>query len=159
MKWKNLQMPKNVEADEKTATNRYGKFTIEPLERGFGVTLGNALRRVLLSSLPGAAVTAVKIEGVQHEFSTLPGLKEDVPEILLNLKQMRFKIHSDGPKMALNSAQKISGWPMAPNTRLPWRINRTHSRRASVQAASRRKPPLARKSAPAPRDGARPATA
>ncbi len=105
MKWKNLQMPKNVEADEKTATNRYGKFTIEPLERGFGVTLGNALRRVLLSSLPGAAVTAVKIEGVQHEFSTLPGLKEDVPEILLNLKQMRFKIHSDGPKMALFDAR------------------------------------------------------
>ena len=105
MKWKNLQMPKNVEADEKTATNRYGKFTIEPLERGFGVTLGNALRRVLLSSLPGAAVTAVKIEGVQHEFSTLPGLKEDVPEILMNLKQMRFKIHSDGPKMALFDAR------------------------------------------------------
>jgi len=105
MKWKNLQMPKNVEADEKTSTNRYGKFTIEPLERGFGVTLGNALRRVLLSSLPGAAVTAVKIEGVQHEFSTLPGLKEDVPEILLNLKQMRFKIHSDGPKMALFDAR------------------------------------------------------
>ena len=98
MKWKNLQMPKNVEADDKTATNRYGKFTIEPLERGFGVTLGNALRRVLLSSLPGAAVTAVKIDGVQHEFSTLTGVKEDVPEILLNLKQMRFKIHSDGPK-------------------------------------------------------------
>ncbi len=98
MKWKNLQMPKNVEADDKTATNRYGKFTIEPLERGFGVTLGNALRRVLLSSLPGAAVTAVKIDGVQHEFSTLTGIKEDVPEVLLNLKQMRFKIHSDGPK-------------------------------------------------------------
>src|SRR5213592_4976462 len=83
----------------------YGRFQIEPLERGFGVTLGNALRRVLLSSLPGAAVTAVKIEGVQHEFSTLPGLKEDVPEILLNLKQMRFKIHSDGPKMALFDAR------------------------------------------------------
>jgi DNA-directed RNA polymerase subunit alpha len=91
-------MPKNVEADEKTATNRYGKFTIEPLERGFGVTLGNALRRVLLSSLPGAAVTAVKIDGVQHEFSTLTGVKEDVPEVLLNLKQIRFKIHSEGPK-------------------------------------------------------------
>src|SRR6266481_5651496 len=105
MKWKNLQMPKNVEVDEKTSTNRYGKFTIEPLERGFGVTLGNALRRVLLSSLPGAAVTAVKIEGVQHEFSTLPGLKEDVPEILLNLKQMRFKIHSEGPKTATFEAR------------------------------------------------------
>jgi DNA-directed RNA polymerase subunit alpha len=100
MKWKNLQMPKNVEVDEKSSTTTYGKFTIEPLERGFGVTLGNALRRVLLSSLPGAAVTAVKIDGVQHEFSTLTGIKEDVPEVLLNLKQMRFKIHSEGPKMA-----------------------------------------------------------
>jgi len=100
MKFKNLQMPKNVEVDEQTATTSYAKFTMEPLERGFGVTLGNALRRVLLSSLPGAAVTAAKIDGVQHEFSTLTGVKEDVPEILMNLKQMRFKIHSDGPKMA-----------------------------------------------------------
>lgn len=100
MKFKNLQMPKNVEVDDKTATNGYAKFSIEPLERGFGVTLGNALRRVLLSSLPGAAVTAAKIDGVQHEFSTITGVKEDVPEIMMNLKQMRFKIHSDAPKMA-----------------------------------------------------------
>lgn len=100
MKFKNLQMPKNVEVDDKTMTNNYAKFSIEPLERGFGVTLGNALRRVLLSSLPGAAVTAAKIEGVQHEFSTITGVKEDVPEIMMNLKQMRFKIHSDAPKMA-----------------------------------------------------------
>ena len=100
MKWKNLQMPKNVEMEDKTSTNLYAKFSIEPLERGFGVTLGNALRRVLLSSLPGAAVAAVKIEGVQHEFSTLAGVKEDIPEVLLNLKQMRFKLHGDAPKMA-----------------------------------------------------------
>jgi len=100
MKFKNLQMPKNVEIDDKSTTTTYAKFTIEPLERGFGVTLGNALRRVLLSSLPGAAVTAAKIEGVQHEFSTVTGVKEDVPEIIMNLKQMRFKIHSDAPKMA-----------------------------------------------------------
>jgi len=100
MKFKNLQMPKNVEVEDKTATNNYAKFSIEPLERGFGVTLGNALRRVLLSSLPGAAVTAAKLEGVQHEFSTITGVKEDVPEIIMNLKQMRFKIHSDAPKMA-----------------------------------------------------------
>ncbi|HEU4723938.1 MAG TPA: DNA-directed RNA polymerase subunit alpha [Candidatus Eisenbacteria bacterium] len=100
MKFKNLQMPKNVEVDDKSMTNNYAKFSIEPLERGFGVTLGNALRRVLLSSLPGAAVTAAKIEGVQHEFSTITGVKEDVPEIMMNLKQMRFKIHSDAPKMA-----------------------------------------------------------
>ena len=100
MKFKNLQMPKNVEIDDKSSTPTYTKFSIEPLERGFGVTLGNALRRVLLSSLPGAAVTAAKIEGVQHEFSTITGVKEDVPEIMMNLKQMRFKIHSDAPKMA-----------------------------------------------------------
>ena len=86
MKWKNLQMPKSVEIDEKVSTNRYGRFMVEPLERGFGVTLGNAIRRGLLSSLPGAAVAAVKIDGVQHEFTTIPGIKEDVPEILLNLK-------------------------------------------------------------------------
>ncbi|HEY3156050.1 MAG TPA: DNA-directed RNA polymerase subunit alpha [Candidatus Eisenbacteria bacterium] len=105
MKWKNLQMPKNVEVDDKVSTNRYGRFTVEPLERGFGVTLGNALRRGLLSSLPGAAVTAVKIDGVQHEFTTMPGIKEDVPEILLNLKGMRFKIHSEGPKTATFDAR------------------------------------------------------
>ena len=100
MKWKNLQMPKNVEMEDKTSTNQYAKFSIEPLERGFGVTLGNALRRVLLSSLPGAAVAALKIEGVQHEFSTLAGVKEDIPEVLLNLKGIRFKLHGDAPKMA-----------------------------------------------------------
>ncbi|HEY7729129.1 MAG TPA: DNA-directed RNA polymerase subunit alpha [Candidatus Eisenbacteria bacterium] len=105
MKWKNLQMPKNVELEEKTSTGGYGKFTIEPLERGFGLTLGNALRRVLLSSLPGAAVTAVKVEGAQHEFSTIPGVTEDVPEILQNLKLMRFKIHSEGPKAATFDAK------------------------------------------------------
>src|SRR6267142_1844353 len=105
MKWKNLQMPKNVEVDDKVSTNQYGKFSIEPLERGFGVTLANALRRALLSSLPGAAVTAVKIDGVQHEFSTMTGIKEDVPEILLNLKGMRFKIHSEGPKTATFEAR------------------------------------------------------
>jgi DNA-directed RNA polymerase subunit alpha len=95
MKWKNLQMPKAIELDEATASDRYGRFVIEPLERGFGLTLGNALRRVLLSSLQGAAVTAVKIEGVLHEFSTVPGVLEDVSEIVLNLKQMRFKLHAD----------------------------------------------------------------
>ena len=98
MKWKNLQMPKNVEVDDKVSTNRYGKFSIEPLERGFGVTLANALRRALLSSLPGAAVTAVKIDGVQHEFTTMTGIKEDVPEILINIKGMRFKITARVPR-------------------------------------------------------------
>ena len=91
MKWKNLQMPKSVEVDDKVSTNRYGRFSIEPLERGFGVTLGNALRRGLLSSLPGAAVTAVKIDGVNHEFTTITDVLEDVTDIILNLKQVRFR--------------------------------------------------------------------
>ena len=97
MKWKNLTMPKQVVPDPDN-NDGYGKFVIEPLERGFGLTLGNALRRVLLSSLQGAAITAVRIEGVLHEFSTLPGVIEDVTEIILNLKQVRLKLHGDGPK-------------------------------------------------------------
>jgi len=99
MKWKNLTMPKQLTPDPAN-TDRYGKFVIEPLERGFGITLGNALRRVLLSSLQGAAITAVRIDGVLHEFSTLPGVIEDVTEIILNLKQVRLKLHGDGPKKA-----------------------------------------------------------
>src|SRR5213594_3712441 len=97
MKWKNLTMPKQLVPDPGN-NDGYGKFVIEPLERGFGVTLGNALRRVLLSSLQGAAITAVRIDGVLHEFSTLPGVIEDVTEIILNLKQVRLKLHGDGPK-------------------------------------------------------------
>ena len=97
MKWKNLTMPKQVVPDPAN-TDGYGKFTLEPLERGFGITLGNALRRTLLSSLQGAAISAVRIDGVLHEFSTLPGVVEDVTEIVLNLKQVRLKLHGDGPK-------------------------------------------------------------
>ncbi|MBI1799064.1 MAG: DNA-directed RNA polymerase subunit alpha [Candidatus Eisenbacteria bacterium] len=97
MKWKNLTMPKQLTPDAAN-TDGYGKFVIDPLERGFGMTLGNALRRVLLSSLQGVAVTAVRIDGVLHEFSTLPGVIEDVTEIILNLKQVRLQLHGDGPK-------------------------------------------------------------
>ena len=97
MKWKNLTMPKQVVPDAGNNPG-YGKFVIEPLEHGFGLTLGNALRRVLLSSLQGAAITAVRIDGVLHEFSTLPGVIEDVTELILNLKQVRLKLHGDGPK-------------------------------------------------------------
>ncbi len=97
MKWKNLTMPKQLVPDSNN-DDGYGKFVIEPLERGFGLTLGNGLRRVLLSSLQGAAVSAVRIDGVLHEFSTLPGVIEDVTEIILNLKQVRLKLHGDGPK-------------------------------------------------------------
>jgi len=90
-----------VECVEVGDNGKYGKFIVEPLERGFGHTLGNSLRRVLLSSLPGAAVSSVHIEGVQHEFSTVPGVKEDVTEIILNLKGLAVKMYSDGPKSVI----------------------------------------------------------
>lgn len=83
----------------------YGKFVVEPLERGYGITLGNSLRRVLLSSLPGAAVTSVKIDGVLHEFSTIPGVMEDVPDIILNLKELAIRLHTDEPKILIVEAQ------------------------------------------------------
>ena len=88
----------SIEALDLSADGTYGKFTMEPLERGYGTTLGNSLRRVLLSSLPGYAITSVKIDGVLHEFSTVPGVKEDVTEIVLNLKGVILKIQGDGPK-------------------------------------------------------------
>ncbi len=88
-----------IEIIELSDDDTYGKFTVEPLERGFGITLGNSLRRILLSSLPGAAVTSVKIEGVLHEFSTVPGVAEDVVEIILNLKKIAAKLYSEEPKL------------------------------------------------------------
>ncbi len=90
-----------IECIEASQNGSYGKFAIEPLERGFGHTLGNSMRRVLLSSLPGSAVTSVHIEGVQHEFSTIPGIKEDVTEIILNLKLMACKVYSEGTKQLM----------------------------------------------------------
>ena len=90
-----------VECVEVGDNGKYGRFVVEPLERGFGHTLGNSLRRVLLSSLPGAAASAVHIEGVEHEFSTIPGVKEDVTEIILNLKGLAVKMYSDGPKSVI----------------------------------------------------------
>ena len=94
-----------IETSDLKADGTYGKFILEPLERGFGITLGNSLRRVLLSSLPGVAVTSIKIDGVQHEFSTVPGVKEDVTEIVLNLKGLSAKIYGDGPKMVIIKAE------------------------------------------------------
>lgn len=87
-----------IETEELSNDNTYGRFVVEPLERGFGTTLGNSLRRVLLSSLPGVAVKSIKIDGVVHEFSTVPGVKEDVTEIVLNIKGLIAKLHCDGPK-------------------------------------------------------------
>ncbi|MCL2627773.1 MAG: DNA-directed RNA polymerase subunit alpha [Oscillospiraceae bacterium] len=87
-----------IECIESPEDDSYGRYVVEPLERGYGTTLGNSLRRILLSSLPGTAVTTVKIAGIQHEFSTIPGVKEDVTEIILNIKGLVAKLHSDGPK-------------------------------------------------------------
>ncbi len=96
--WKELIKPKRLEVDKESLTTRYGKFVAEPLERGFGTTLGNSLRRVLLSSIQGAAITSVKIDGALHEFTALPGVVEDVTDIILNLKQVRFKLHTYEPR-------------------------------------------------------------
>ena len=97
MNWYTLQMPEGIERDEETYSTTYGKFIIQPLERGFGVTLGNSLRRVLLSSLQGTAITQVRFDGVLHEFTTIKGVVEDVSEIILNLKQVRIKLLNKRP--------------------------------------------------------------
>jgi len=94
-----------IECVELRDDNRYGKFVVEPLERGYGITLGNSLRRILLSSLPGVAVTSVRIDGVLHEFSTIPGVAEDVTEIILNLKELSAKLYTDEPKTVTINAQ------------------------------------------------------
>jgi len=96
--WKQLIRPRRIEIQTDSATAEYGKFVAEPLERGYGTTLGNALRRILLSSLQGAAITSVRIEGVQHEFSTTVGVVEDTTDIVLNLKEIRLRMHSPEPR-------------------------------------------------------------
>jgi DNA-directed RNA polymerase subunit alpha len=98
MLWKGFQRPKRLEVERETLTDRFGRFHAQPFERGFGTTIGNALRRVLLSSIEGAAITAVKIEGVLHEFSPIPGVVEDATDIILNLKQIPLKLHVDYTK-------------------------------------------------------------
>src|SRR5689334_12902302 len=98
MLWKGFQKPKRLAVDTEGLTDKYGMFWAQPFERGFGTTIGNALRRVLLSSIEGAAVTAVKIEGVLHEFQSIPGVVEDATDIILNLKQVPFKLNGEGPK-------------------------------------------------------------
>lgn len=117
--WRDLIKPKAVEFDEKELTPFYGRFFAEPLERGYGITIGNAMRRILLSSLPGFAITAVRLKGVLHEFSTIPGVKEDVTDIVLNLKEVRLRLHdSDQLTAALRArgeaivtARDIAGGP------------------------------------------------
>ncbi len=104
--WQTLIKPKAIEAEQETLSPTYGRFHVEPLERGFGITIGNSLRRILLSSLQGAAITAVRIKGVLHEFSTLPGVREDVTDIILNIKEILIKLHSDGPEILRLKANK-----------------------------------------------------
>ena len=106
MMWKGFQKPKRLACNLESLSPTYGEFHAQPFERGFGTTIGNALRRILLSSIEGAAVTAVKIEGVLHEFSSIPGVVEDATDIILNLKQIPMRLHGDGPKTIHLVAEK-----------------------------------------------------
>src|SRR5256884_6401977 len=99
IRWRGLELPNRVVSDRATLSDTYGKFSVEPFERGFGVTVGNSLRRILLSSLEGSAVTRIKIQGVQHEISTIPGVVEDVTDIVLNVKSLVVKSTSEQPKI------------------------------------------------------------
>jgi len=106
MRFKNFQLPKKLKCDEKVTVDNYGKFFAEPFERGYGHTIGNSLRRILLSSLEGAAITSVKINGILHEFSYIPGIVEDVTNIILNLKTIRFKLFKENPEVIYLEANK-----------------------------------------------------
>ena len=106
IKWRSFEMPKKLECDESTYNDSYGKFIAEPFERGYGITVGNSLRRVLISSIEGSAVTSVKIEGVLHEFSAIPGIVEDVPETILNIKKLVLRSHTKNPKTIFIKAEK-----------------------------------------------------
>ncbi len=117
--WETLIKPKAFEVEEDTLTSSYGRFHIEPFERGFGITVGNSLRRILLSSLQGAAITSVSIKGVLHEFSTLPGVREDVTDIILNIKEILVKMHSQGPealRLKVTKAGEVKAGDMEPNS-------------------------------------------
>ncbi|MFA5311382.1 MAG: DNA-directed RNA polymerase subunit alpha [Candidatus Omnitrophota bacterium] len=105
IKWRDFQLPKRLECEESSYTNTYGKFSAAPFERGYGVTLGSSLRRVLLSSIEGSAVTSIKINGVSHEFSSIPGVLEDIPELILNIKSLVLNSHSKIPKVITISAK------------------------------------------------------
>src|SRR4026208_622471 len=105
--WRDLIRPRALDVDKDSLSSAYGEFVAKPLERGFGLTLGNSLRRVLLSSLQGAAVTAISIEGVLHEFSSIQGVREDVTDIVLNVKMIALRMHAAGPK-------RDSSWTQGP---------------------------------------------
>jgi len=105
--WRGLELPTRVERDTMVSSDKYGRFFIEPFERGFGTTIGNSLRRILLSSLRGSAVTSIKIEGVDHEFSSIKGVIEDVTDIVLNVKSLVIRLNDEGPKIMNVSANKV----------------------------------------------------
>ena len=104
--WRGLELPTRVERDNKMASDRYGKFLVEPFERGLGTTIGNSLRRVLLSSLEGSAITSIKIAGVNHEFTSIKGVMEDVTDIILNVKNLTVRLQTEGPKVMKVTASK-----------------------------------------------------
>ena len=106
VRWRGFEIPRSLICDETTYTRNYGKFIAEPFERGYGTTLGNSIRRILLSSIEGAAVTSVKIDGILHEFSTIPGVVEDISEIILNIKQLVVLSHNKGPNIVYIKANK-----------------------------------------------------
>ena len=117
-----------IECIETPTESSYGKYIIEPLERGYGTTLGNSLRRVLLSSLPGTACTSIKIAGVQHEFSTIPGVKEDVTEIVLNVKSIIARLHSTGPKTVyIEASGEALSLPATSRRMRKWRSSTPNS--------------------------------
>src|SRR6056297_1823724 len=105
--WRGLQLPTGVERDTEISNELYGRFFIEPFERGFGTTVGNSLRRVLLSSLEGSAVTSVKISGVDHEFTSIEGVMEDVTDIILNVKNLIVRMQGDGPRTIKVSSDQV----------------------------------------------------
>ncbi|OGF51251.1 MAG: DNA-directed RNA polymerase subunit alpha [Candidatus Firestonebacteria bacterium RIFOXYA2_FULL_40_8] len=121
MKWKRMEMPKSLEVDSSTLTGVYGKFVAEPFERGYGQTVGTALRRVLLSSIQAAAVTSIKIENVLHEFGTIKGVLEDVTHIILNVKQIKINLHGNAPKkLTLNveGAKTVTAGDITPDAEI-----------------------------------------
>jgi DNA-directed RNA polymerase subunit alpha len=128
IRWRGLELPSLVSTDRATLSNTYGKFTVEPFERGFGVTIGNSLRRILLSSLEGSAVTQIKLHGAQHEFTTLPGVLDDVTDVVLNVKSLVVKNHSEQTKVVRiekNTKGKITGADVKTDDQVEV-INRDH---------------------------------
>jgi DNA-directed RNA polymerase subunit alpha len=98
IRWKTFEVPKRIEVDKGSLTPTYGRFIAEPFEKGFGTTIGNSLRRILVSSIEGSAVTSIRIDGIQHEYSSIPNVLEDVPQIILNIKKLVMRSHSSQPK-------------------------------------------------------------